>query len=119
MADARKKNLLPGGWNKGVPSKSKGKTFDSVAAKLAATTDTVKAGVHPKDDPAAAELSKIFGVKVTVETIIQYEKKETSQGNPYFVPSIEGTPLVPSTISASKCANKLGPRAIRRLHDVD
>jgi hypothetical protein len=79
----------------------------------------VKAGVPPKDAKAAEELSEIFRVKVTVETIIQYEKKESSAGNPYFVPSIEGTPLVPSTISRRTCEHKLGPRAIRRLHDVD
>ena len=51
-----------------------------------------------------------------VTTIVKYEKKETGHGKPYFVPSIEGTPFY---ISPSKCATKLGPRAIRRLHDVD
>ena len=70
----------------------------------------------PKDAAAAAELSEIFGVEVTVETIVEYEKKETTQGNPYFVPSIKGTPF---KILPSKCATKLGPKAIRRLHGVD
>ena len=93
-----------------------GKTRDSIAIKLAATTDTVNAGVPPKDAEAAAELSEIFGVKVTVKTIVKYEQAKTTQGNPYFVPSIEGTPF---TITPTTCANKLGPRAIRRMHGVD
>ena len=85
---------------------------------LAATTDAVKEGVYPNDAEAADILSEIFGVEVTVETFIQYEKKETTQDKPYFVPSIEGTPLVGFTTSHNKCKNKLGPRAIRRLHGV-
>ena len=92
---------------------------ETMEAMLAATTTTVNAGVPPKDAEAAEKLSEIFGVKVTVETIIQYEKKETTQDKPYFVPSIEGTPLVPFDISHRDCAKKLGPRAIRRLHGVD
>ena len=64
---------------------------------------------------AAAELSGIFGVMVTVETIIHYEKSETTQDKAYFVPSIEGTPF---KISPSKCESRLGPQAIRRLHGV-
>ena len=64
---------------------------------------------------AAAELSGIFGVMVTVETIIHYEKSETKQDKAYFVPSIEGTPF---KISPSKCATKLGPQAIIRMHGI-
>ena len=83
---------------------------------VAATTATVKGGVRPKDAAAAAELSEIFGVKVTVKTIVKYEQAKTRRGFPCFVPSIEGTPF---TITPTKCANKLGPRAIRRMHGVD
>ena len=64
----------------------------------------------------AAELSEIFGVMVTVETIIHYEKKETPQGQTYFVPSIEDTPV---SIARRTCEKKLGPTAIGRMHGVD
>ena len=75
----------------------------------------VKGGVCPKNAEAAAELSGIFGVMVTVETIIHYEKSETKQDKAYFVPSIEDTPF---KISPSKCATKLGPQAIIRMHGI-
>ena len=65
---------------------------------------------------AAAELSGIFGVMVTVETIIHNKKSETKQDKAYFVPSIEDTHI---TIAPTKCAMKLGPRAIRRLHGIN
>ena len=74
--------------------------------------------MRPKDAKAAEELSEIFGVKVTVETIVHYEQAKTTQDQPYFEPTIEGTPLVPFTTSHKKCAHNLGPRAIRRLHGV-
>ena len=110
---------LPSATGKAISAAKKTSTREkTIALQLAATTDTVKAGVCPKDAAAAEQLSEIFGVEVTVETIVQYEKKVTTQDKPYFVPSIEGTPLVPDSISLAKCNHKLGPRAIRRLHGV-
>lgn len=73
----------------------------------------LKGGVCPKDVAAAAELSKIFGVMVTVDTIIHYEKSETGQGKTCFVPSIEGLDF---HIAPTTCAKKLGPRAIMLMH---
>ena len=92
---------------------------ETMEAMLAATTTTVNAGVPPKDAEAAEKLSEIFGVKVTVETIVHYEQAKTTQDQPYFVPTIEGTPLVPEYISHKKCSTKLGAKAIRRLNGVD
>ena len=43
------------------------------------------------------------------------EKSETTQDRAYFVPRIEGTPF---KISPSKCATKLGPHAIIRMHGI-
>lgn len=96
--------------------KKEGKWFGATKqAQTKATADTVKKGVRPKDAAAAAKLSEIFGVKVTVKTIVKYKQAKTTKGNPYFVPSIKGKPV---GIAPSTCQNKLGPRAIRKLHGV-
>ena len=107
---------LPSATGKAISAAKKSSTHaKTIALQLAATTDTVKTGVPPKDAEAAEELSEIFGVKVTVKTIVKYEQAKTRRGFPCFVPSIEGTPF---KISPSKCESRLGPQAIRRLHGV-
>ena len=107
---------LPSATGKAISAAKKSSTHaKTIALQLAATTDTVKTGVPPKDAEAAEELSEIFGVKVTVKTIVKYEQAKTRRGFPCFVPSIEGTPF---KISPSKCATKLGPHAIIRMHGI-